>query len=207
MESPLCPPADAGFRLIETGLWTPEGGLARREAHLARLSRTAQRFGIALRGVEAALEAVSFDGPVRLRLTADQQGRVEVTGTAIAPAAPVWRVAIAAERVRSDDPWLSVKTTERGLYDRVRAALPEGVDEVLFLNERGMVAEGTITNVFVRRERWITPPLSDGCLPGILRQEMIAGGAIEQSLSLDDLSRGDLHVGNALRGLIKVKLV
>ena len=35
-------------------------------------------------------------------------------------------------------------------YDAARAALPAGVDEVVFLNERGEVCEGTITNVFAR---------------------------------------------------------
>ena len=41
MEGPLCPPPDPGFRLIETFLWTPEGGVQRRAGHMARLARSA----------------------------------------------------------------------------------------------------------------------------------------------------------------------
>ncbi|MGB1236737.1 MAG: aminotransferase class IV, partial [Pseudomonadales bacterium] len=42
---------------------------------------------------------------------------------------------------------------------------------MIFLNSRGYVAEGTITNVFVEDDAGIllTPAVSAGALPGILR--------------------------------------
>ena len=96
---------------------------------------------------------------------------------------------LAEERLRSDDPWLRVKSTKRAVYDRARAALPAGLDEVLFLNERSEVCEGTITSVFFDRGQGMrVPPLSCGLLPGVLR----AG----------ELPSVRLWVGNALRGLI-----
>jgi branched-chain amino acid aminotransferase len=45
-----------------------------------------------------------------------------------------------------------------------------GFDEMLLLNERGEVCEGTSANIFATsgREVW-TPPLNSGCLPGVTR--------------------------------------
>ena len=65
------------------------------------------------------------------------------------------------------------------------------------------VCEGTITNVFVEKDGvLITPPLTCGLLPGVLRQELLENGeAKEAVLTLDDLKKG-FYLGNSLRGLI-----
>ncbi len=212
MEGPLRPPPDPGFRLIETCRWTPEEGVLLRARHLARLHASAGRLGIVPVGVEAALDRVAGQGQRRLRLTLDARGRAEVSQQPFAPLSPgtVWRLGLAAERVRADDPWRQVKTTERSLYDRARAALPEGLEELLFLNERGELCEGTITNLFVDLgQGLLTPPLPCGVLPGVLRAEMIARGkATECILFPPDLSAARaIFVGNALRGLIPARLV
>ena len=138
-------------------------------------------------------------------------GQAEVTAQPFAPLpeGTVWRVGIARERVRSDDPWRQVKTTERGLYDCARAAMPDGIDELLFLNDNDELCEGTITNIFVETEAGLlTPPLSSGVLPGILRAELLeTGQAREAILTRADLqSAKQIHVGNALRGLIRAAL-
>ena len=114
---------------------------------------------------------------------------------------------MAEARLASGDPWLRVKTTERRVYDAARDALPAGIDEVLFLNERGEVCDGTITSVFVARGgALVTPPLRCGLLPGVLREEMLAEGLCREAvLRREDLAEG-LMVGNALRGLIPARL-
>ena len=119
-------------------------------------------------------------------------------------------MAIHPARLRADDPWLVHKTTERALYDRARASMPEGVDEWLFLNELGELCEGTITNLFVTLPdgRRITPPAASGLLPGILRAEMLERGAIVEAVVTPDmLSAATLHLGNSLRGEIAARLV
>ncbi|MFN7053160.1 MAG: aminotransferase class IV, partial [Gemmobacter sp.] len=83
------------------------------------------------------------------------------------------------------------------------AALPDGVEELIFLNERDEVCEGTITNLFFDRGQGIcTPPRACGLLPGVLRAGLIAEGCREEVLPAEDLPRVRLWVGNALRGLI-----
>ena len=70
------------------------------------------------------------------------------------------------------------------------------------------MAEGSRTNVFIEKNgRLLTPPLSSGLLPGVLRAELIAQGrAHEAVLTLDDLAGADaVFVGNSVRGLVKAE--
>jgi len=184
-----------GLKLIETVLWD---GLAapRWPLHLARLRQSAGLLGW-------SCPEVSPDGPdrpARLRLTLDAAGTVVWEAGALPPAKAQWRLGLATARLASDDPWLRVKSTCRAAYDRARAALPEELDEVLFLNERAEVCDGTITTVFFDRGQGLrTPPLSSGLLPGVLRAEI---GCPDEVLLAEDLPNVRLWVGNAVRGLI-----
>jgi 4-amino-4-deoxychorismate lyase len=196
--------AGPGLRLIETLGW--DGAKAVREdRHLARMARSAGAlgWGFDMGAARAALRE-GRGGAARLRLTMDAAGAYEVTEGPLPVPASLWRLRVHPARLASGDPWLSHKTTNRRLYDEARAALPRGVDEWLFLNERGEVCEGTITSLFFDRgEGWRTPPLGCGCLPGILREEMLeTGAAREEVLRAEDLGRVRLAVGNALRGLV-----
>lgn len=212
MEGPLRPPADPGFCLIETCLWAPESGVQRRALHLERLAQTATRLGIVPYGVEDALDSVTGDAPLRLRLTVDAGGKAEVACHPFHPVqkGTIWNLKLSETRLRADDPWLQVKTTERTLYDTVRAKLPGGADEVLFLNESGELCEGTITNLFVDLgEGLLTSPLTCGLLPGVLRAELLkTGRAREERLRPADLNRAKaIYVGNSLRGLIPARMI
>ena len=51
------------------------------------------------------------------------------------------------------------------------------------------------------------PPLALGLLPGVFRDSLIAQGrAIEGELTLDDFTNG-FFIGNALRGLMRARLI
>jgi 4-amino-4-deoxychorismate lyase len=184
-----------GLRLIETVLWDGERA-PRWPLHAARLRRSAAALGWGCPEVTPA----GPGHPARLRLTLGAAGDAVWEVHPLPAAKANWRLGPAAARLRSDDPWLGVKSTRRTAYDAARAALPAGLDEVIFLNERGEVCEGTITNIFFDRGAGMrTPPLSCGVLPGVLRAEL---GSPEEVLAAEDLPRVRLWVGNALRGLI-----
>lgn len=206
MEVPLCRP---DTRLIETFGWDGVR-FHRLEAHLARARASARALGFVwdATAIYAALAGVTGNQPLRIRLTLGRAGDAQVATAPLTGNPPLWRIALADARLASADPLLRHKTTERGLYDRTRATLPEGIDEVLFLNERGELCEGTITNLFVQDgQGLLTPPLSSGCLPGILRAELLASGrAREATLTPADLCGAQVHMGNALRGLIAATL-
>ena len=119
-----------------------------------------------------------------------------------------WRYAISPQRIRSTDLFQRHKTDWRDLYEteHARLVVQTGCDEVVFLNERGEVAEGARTNVFAEIDgALVTPPLGAGVLDGCLRCELLdKGECVERTLMPDDLTRAArVHLGNSLRGLIE----
>lgn len=217
MESPLCPrdtlQSDPAFRLIETLGWHPGQGFRHLPLHLARMRRSAAAFGIPFDAdqAKAMLEDATAELPLRCRLTLDADGQLDLTTAALGRNPSMWRLAIADTRLDAGDPWLRHKTTRRALYDNARADLSDGVDELLFLNQRDELCEGTITNLFVTRSdgQMMTPPLACGLLPGILRQHLLETGHCHEGvLTQADLQTAQaIHMGNSLRGLIPARLV
>ncbi len=211
----------AGFGLIETLRWEPAAGLVRFDRHLARLENSARALGFfcAPDRVAAALDRVLHgeSGPtgtaLRIRLALSKDGAIEVTTQPFAPLGPdaVWTMRIAEKRLDSGDTLLRHKTTRRDIYDAARAEFSrEDANEVILLNERGELCEGTITSIFIDKgnDRLLTPALACGLLPGVLRAEMLdAGRASEAILTPNDL-RGakEVFLGNSLRGLIRARL-
>ena len=201
--------APAGLKLIETMRWEPGCGVLRRDLHLARLARGCQALGISQPDAGAVLDRITGEVALRLRLTVGLSGEVELSQAKLGPAATLWHVKIARERLASNAPWLRIKTTERSLYDRVRETLPAGIDEVIFLNERDELCEGTITNLFLQRDDGVllTPPVSSGCLPGVLRRALLDDGRAQEAvLRPDDLIGRRFYMGNSLRALIAAEI-
>jgi 4-amino-4-deoxychorismate lyase len=203
--------ADAGpdVGIIET-LRASNGTAPRIGRHIARMSETAARLGYAFDpgAIPAALRKLP-PGVWRVRLCLTRDG-LRCDHAPLPGAVAIMRVCVAGARLRPDDPWLGVKTTRRALYDQVRASLPDNVHEAIFLNSRGELCEGTITNLFVQiGARLLTPAVGCGLLRGTLRAEMLdAGEAEEAVLHLDDLAAARaFFVGNSLRGLCPAKLV
>jgi 4-amino-4-deoxychorismate lyase len=204
------------FSLIETMRFEPRTGIIRRNLHSARLRNSAKVLG--LDGAEQALAALDdaaakADRTLRLRVELFADGRHDITSAAFVPIpdGTIWRIGIARDaRLTSTDPILRHKTSKRAIYDAARSEHPrDTIDEIILLNEKDEVCEGTITNLFVDdgSGRLLTPPLSSGCLAGILRTSLICGKkAKNQRLTLDDLRRHPFYVGNSLRGLIRAEL-
>ncbi|GAB1583025.1 aminotransferase class IV family protein [Phyllobacterium phragmitis] len=205
------------YELIETLRWEPLSGFLRLKRHLARLARSAAVLGFPLDEplVRGKLDEIARgDQTLRVRLTLDPDGVIDVTTQPFTPLPPdtIWRVAVARTRLDRDDPLIRHKTTRRQIYDTARAEFaPDEVDEVILLNSEGQVCEGTITSIFVDRggASCATPALRCGLLPGILREELIDDGVTtEAELTVDDLrSARNILIGNSLRGLIRARLL
>ena len=203
------------FSLIETLRFEPGIGFTRLRLHLARLDRSARRIGFPapLTAREKLEEAVAgATTPLRVRLTLDAAGRIDVTSATFTPLAPdtIWKLHIASQRLDSADRLLRIKTTRREVYETARAEYPASeADEVLMLNERDEVCEGTITSVFLDDGSGLlrTPPISCGLLAGVLRTELICQRKARVGrISLADIAGGRLYMGNSLRGLIPAVL-
>jgi 4-amino-4-deoxychorismate lyase len=206
VESAFCDPE---LKLIETFGWDGHS-FPRLHRHMARMSASASALNFPFddNGFRAILPVPASPDPLRIRLTLDRAGLFALTSASLTEIPSPWRIAIAPDRLRADDPRLRHKTTDRALYDLARASLLTGIDEVLFLNSRDEVAEGTITTLFFDLGKGLsTPPLTCGCLPGCLRAELLeTGQAQEAILDAADLPKARLWVGNSLRGLIPAVL-
>ena len=201
------------FSLVETLLW--DGSFPLIELHLGRLADSAAYFGFPCERweVRAALVAqeVSFQDrlPRKVRLLLSPDGELQITSEILpekVSAPKPLRVALSPQRVNSLDPMHFHKTTHRPLYIEALAAVTQaGYDEVLFLNERGEVAEASNHNIFIERAgRLFTPPIECGLIPGVHRQLILQThpSAAQRRLTLDDLRNADaIYLSNAVRGL------
>ncbi|TCW86426.1 aminodeoxychorismate synthase, component I [Burkholderia sp. SRS-46] len=215
--------ADPGFQLFETTCATRAGGIRHLDRHVARLQRSADAFGFrfdaaALRGeIDARCAALDGEGPYRMKLALAKDGALEIVAAPLKPlpAGPVG-VLLAADHgfapTHADDALLLHKTTRRTDYDRAwQAADALGCFDMLFVNTRGEVTEGGRSNLFVKLDgQWVTPPLSCGVLPGVMRGVLLddpSFGATERVVTRDDLARAQvLLLTNALRGAVDAVL-
>jgi para-aminobenzoate synthetase/4-amino-4-deoxychorismate lyase len=212
---------DAPFALIETIRYERSTGFHLLERHLARLQSSAGYFGypFSREAVLAALEAEAtrVEAPVAmLRLLLAEDGTITVTSTAIElpTKGTVWRFVISDQRLDEKDPFFYHKTTRRQFYDgeMERQKALTGCDEVVFLNKKGELTEGTRTNLFIEIDgRLFTPALTCGLLPGTLREELLdlpRAAASEAVLTPQDLLTADrIYLGNSVRGLVRAELL
>jgi para-aminobenzoate synthetase / 4-amino-4-deoxychorismate lyase len=196
------------LELIETLRW--DNGFVRLDGHMTRMAASARALGLAYDSCAARIalqEAITGrTGPLRIRLTLNEQGAYHATAHELDGNPPHWTYAVSPQCTDSRDMLLGHKTNWRELYDSEVKRL--GTDEVIFRNERGELTEGARSNIFVRHgDALLTPPLSAGVLDGRLRAELIAQGkAREETLMPADLT-GEVFFGNSLRGLIPAKPV
>lgn len=196
------------FKLIETMRW--QNGVRLLELHLERMQASAAYFDFpfSIQGFHEALETAvpGFEADVayRVRITLDRFGHYEQTFTVLDETPWKGEVRLSSERTDSRDTFFHHKTTNRALYVReFSEAQREGLDEVLFQNEAGMLTEAAIHNLCVKLDgRWLTPPVPAGALPGVYRSQLVRSGkVVESPVSLEDLRRAEaISLCNAVRG-------
>jgi para-aminobenzoate synthetase/4-amino-4-deoxychorismate lyase len=212
---------NGAFQLVETmrfvgGCPAPDGP-EHFDLHLARMRASARTFefsfdeGRVTEAVGAAIVANS-EGAFKVRVLLSQDGRVDVGVTLIPPADETASrpVAWSRERVDSGSIFQYHKTTARSLYEReFEVARGAGAYDVLFLNERGEVAEASRHNVFVEKNGCLlTPPLACGVLPGVKRG-VVLGNQLQSAREAvlypgDVLSADRVFLSNSVRGMVEV---
>ncbi|KAL4069833.1 aminotransferase [Scleroderma yunnanense] len=103
---------------------------------------------------------------------------------------PILRICVDSQPTSNT---VSMKTTNRRPYDdaRIRTGVPpvgapRGVasdcpDDVILYNTRETVTETSIHNIaFFRHGRWITPPLTAGCISGAFRRWLLENNRIHE---------------------------
>ncbi len=167
------------------------------EAHLERLGSGLDTLGIDLpdaariarEGLAAVLGKLGGEGAAALKVIvtrgtgpAGPSTRGEFTPSVVVIGSvdprerPVSMRAITSSVVRNErSPVAHVKSLN--YLDMIlarREAEARGAEEAIVLNTRGRVAEASAANVFaVRGKGLLTPPVEEGCLPGIVRAEVL----------------------------------
>jgi branched-chain amino acid aminotransferase group I len=188
-----------GYGLYET-MRAYNGHIFRLDRHLARLRRSAESLGLALRLAAFDLGAActkTLDAnklkDARLRLTVSagegdmtpdpstcSSPTVLVTAQNLVPLPPEkyesgFKAALSPLRRNSQSPLSQLKSTchMENILARM-AARAAGCDEAILLNEQGYLAEGSSTNIFlVSNGELITASLESGVLPGITREAVL----------------------------------
>ncbi len=208
------------FQLLESILWND--GYQLLPLHLERMESSATYFGFryerttVIAALEDAAKELRSGGPecgvrskVRVRL--ERSGALAITHARVEEQPEMGRITVSGVRVWSDNRFLRHKTTRRRFYDeQYEQALPQGYQDVIFLNERGEITEGTISNVFIEKDGGrFTPPVACGLLPGIYRRHLLETKAAEEKvLRMEDLTSADaVYICNAVRGCRKVTVV
>lgn len=213
------------FQLIETLLWQPDTGYWLLQEHMDRLVSSAAYFSYHCdqQRIIDLLEKKSrtFNTLTRVRMLLERDGTVSITAAGLEAGLPKNTKAADQESLplvcfsdKKTDPenvHLYHKTSDRDLYTAEREdALAKGFHEVLFVNMKGEVTEGSITNIFVQKgDRLCTPPVRSGLLAGTFRRYLLEKGEVfEQVLHKDDiLAAENVYVGNSVRGLVKVLVI
>ena len=188
LKSLICRSLQPDFCLLETLLWTPDAGYTLLPEHFRRLTASADYYSYPcdLADTQAQLDAAATGyGGIRrkVRLLLDRRGTLRIEAIPFDPpdiGHPV-RVMLAPHPIDEQNVFLYHKTTHREHYDRIRAGLPQGVDDVLFYNRQGEVTETTIANIVVTiKNRQYTPPVRCGLLAGTCRQHLLDTGRLEE---------------------------
>jgi branched-chain amino acid aminotransferase len=83
------------------------------------------------------------------------------------------------------------------------------LNDALILNSNGRICDATIANIFwVKREKIFTPPLSEGCVAGIVRRKLIElNSQISEAILTEEslLDADEVFLTNVITGIRWVK--
>jgi para-aminobenzoate synthetase/4-amino-4-deoxychorismate lyase len=190
--------------------------------HLDRLAHSAQALGIPFslsdsnKVIASACENCLIETEYRLRLDLDYAGQLSFQ---IAPLLPLtysakifWASDILPDpshgTLYSGNFLLKHKVSTRNIYDQAwRIAESLGGFDGIFINEQGFITEGGRSSIFIKcGDNWLTPPVSAGLLPGVMRSIALNDpqwNAHEANITINDLQNAqEIMLSNALRGLI-----
>jgi para-aminobenzoate synthetase/4-amino-4-deoxychorismate lyase len=202
------------FKIIET-LFVQDGEISFLEEHISRIKKTADFFlfkidedKIRRELINTAYEYCS-NGKYKLRLLLNKLGKLKLDYSVLPQLPDNVKIIISEEQINSESPYQYFKTTNRELYySEYKKINSEGFFDVIFFNERKELAEGAITNIFIRKEDiWFTPPVTSGILAGIYRSYFInTNDNVKESIItiIDLLTADEIKLVNSVRAEIKV---
>lgn len=218
-----------GDGLFESMLWN-EGHLHFPDEHLARLKKGMNLFDIKvpdffnsgwlINNSKMLLQKNGIEGMARVRLNIYREGggvytpdgleaNYVLSGFPVSSdySKPVNSIGIFKTITKPKSEISNYKTASSAVY--VLAGLfarKNGLDDAFILNTDGNITDAVSSNVFIiKGDELITPPLSDGCLDGVMRKYILANcersglAGVEKSVSVEMVKNADeLFLTNAV---------
>ena len=214
---------DSQPSLIETMKADADAVIALLPYHLRRLKQSARALGYRYPGDDAVITAIKaaldqtstatiMPSGTRLRLLLSPLGQLVIQTAPLPALQGVPWIALTQLRLESAEPLLQHKTTHRPWYEAATQWLAQHPDyfDLIFLNEKGELCEGSRSNIYVLKNGvWLTPPLASGLLGGVLRTQLLDTHQVEEAiLTPSDLTAGkaSIRLSNALRGWFDVQI-
>ncbi len=205
------------FELFETML-VENGKIFLLDEHLQRLKEAAEFFLFVydvtkiLSALSEGLATLDKSRNYKVRLTISKWGEQKVEVAQTAETLNKFKVALSKIKIDSENSFYYFKTTNRDLYNsESKKYTAQGIDEVIFFNEKDELCEGSFTNIFLKiKDEWFTPPVNCGLLNGVYRQYILENDskATERILYKDDLMEAEeIILTNSVRKTIKVDSV
>lgn len=115
------------------------------------------------------------DKNYKLKIILDKWGQIEIQKSFVETNNTLIKIIVSQERINSKNKFQYFKTTNRNIYDdEFKKYGDKGFYEVIYLNEKDEIAEGSFTNIFaVYKNKWITPSINCGILNGVYRQKLL----------------------------------
>lgn len=209
------------FDLIECFLY--EGGVGFRylDEHLARLHTSAHIFNFTF-SKQAILDKLrkiesTMDTAYKIKIVLQKNGNFTISPTKFDAQSVQRKIKICSDRIKTENNILfNHKTTAksvRAFYDAslARENRDNALFDIVFLNEQGFITEGSKSNIFISKQgNILTPPISCGILPGIMRKNFIAEHpqTKEVCITEKDLITADtIWITNSVIGAIQVDLL
>lgn len=191
------------FHLFETML-CESGEIPLLPSHLKRLRESAKALGFFYSKeledrLVSELKTLKYEGRQILKVILEKEGSYTLSLTPFTPHTSN-RFILRERRGRSD------------LYAFKTSFRPWGIDyssvfDVIFYDERGVLSEGSRSNIVLEIEdRLYTPRYEGQFLRGIYREGMLERGEVEEAeLRVEDIQRASrIYCVNSVRGRIEV---
>jgi branched-chain amino acid aminotransferase len=234
-EAATISPSDRGFLLgdgVFTTLLANEGQLECFEAHLKRLKQSTKIFSLpdpslnlknqTLRLLESNCLTKGL-AAVRITITRGVGGRgiapsERVSPTTLITAIPYERptscIKVIISSIKRNKTYPLCQIKHLGYQASILAkleALKRGFDDALMVNASGNLVCSTTGNLFlIIQGEIVTPPITDGALPGIMRGKIIQQhkDIKVQSLTINDLENAEAaFITNSLIGMQMISAV
>ena len=231
--APLLTADNRGFRygdgLFET-IRVKEGRIPLFEHHFQRLLNGCRLLGLETSTLENLSNAIpelcernghTVSARVRVTVFRGEMEQEDASSDCIIQSWPLHQVSDETGLVlgvfpsgrKSCDSFSHLKSNNYLIYSlAARYARNHGWDDCLVLNSRERIADSSIANLFyVKGEMIYTPPLSEGCVAGVMRRwlmESLPGAGfhvMEKPVAPEDLIMADeVFLTNAIRGVRRV---